>query len=164
MTFTNGTAAQTEASETDKRILAELQRRARIAALKAKDWKVTLSGGRTATVVDPDLLTERKAKAIKLAMSRMANEDPATERMVIDKVAAIDSGYVIVAGFLQEWTFEIPLPSMDNTDSLLDLTAKDFRILSDAVADLRAEVFADYSTDTPEALADPSSPLGAGGG
>lgn len=159
LTTTNGTAAQTEASETDKRILAELARKQRVSNLRAKGWKVELSGGRTATLIDPEEITERKVKAIKLAMMRSA---PDGEH--VDPEIAIDAGYVTVAAFLREWSVDLALPAIGNPDTLLDLTAKDFRTLSDAVADLRAEVFVDYHTDTPEALADPHSPLGAGGG
>lgn len=155
---TNGRQAQTAASETDKDILEELARKQRVADLKARGWKVEMSAG-TATLLDPDEITERRAKAIKVAMMRSA---PDGEHMDAD--AAIDSGYVMVAAFLREWTVELPMPPIGNPDSLLDLKAKDFRILSDAVADLRAELFVDYGTDTPAALADPSSPLGAGGG
>lgn len=158
---TNGTHAATEASETDKRMLAELQRKSRVAALRANDWKVTLPSGATATLIDPEEITERRIKACKVAMMKAA---PANEGERMDAEAAVDSGYVLVAAFLREWSFEATMPSIGNFDSLLELRAKDVRALSDAVADIRPEAFPDYDTDTPEALADPSSPLGAGGG
>lgn len=163
LTTTNGDHVQVEASETDKKILAEIARQGRVATLRANGWKMDLPTGNTVTFFDPDEITERKAKAMKLAMSLMGREG-ADGRLTVDAEKAIDGGYIISAAFVRAWSFELALPAVGNPDTLLDLTAKDYRALSDAVADLQAEVFPNYSTDTPEALADPHSPLGAGGG
>lgn len=163
MTTTNGDHAQVEASETDKKLLAEIARQSRVSALRANGWKMDLPTGNTVTFFDPDEITERKAKAMKLAMSLMGRE-AADGRIVVDREKAIDGAYVISAAFVRSWSFELALPAVGNPDTLLDLTAKDYRALSDAVADLQAEVFPDYSSDTPEALANPHSPLSAGGG
>lgn len=159
VTTSNGSAGQAEANETDRRILAELERRQRVAALRASGWTVALSGGQTATLIDPEEITERRIKACKVAMMRAA---PQRKGDAMDAEAAIDSSYVLVAAFLAGWTLTVDLPSIGNPDTLLDLKAKDFRLLSDAVADVRPEAFPDYGTPTPEALADPHSPLGAG--
>lgn len=156
---TNGNHAQTAASETDKRILAELNRKQRVAALRAKDWRVELSGGGWAKLSDPELLPERKARAIKVAMLRsVAVDENGNSRP--DPEATIDGGYVVIVAFLSAWSFG-EMPAIGNVDRLLDLNSRDVAALSMAASDLREEAMSDFSP-TPEALADQSSPFTSG--
>lgn len=163
-TTTNGNHAQAEASATDKRILVHLGRNERIAALRAKGWKVELSGGQWATLTDPELLPERKARAIKLAMLRSTPMAPtdggASGSIAMDHEAVIDSGYILVAAFLSGWS-RGELPTVANFDALLDLNSRDYSALQTAAEDLRDEAFTDFSP-TPAALVDPASPFAAG--
>lgn len=156
---TNGNHAQAEASETDKKILAELARKVRVDALRANGWKVELGAG-TATLIDPRRLPERKAKAIKLAMMRSSRDGEN-----VDPEPALEAGYVLCAAFLDSWTVDLPLPSVANTDPFLDLVAVDYRKLSDAVADIKPEAFPDYDTPSEADLtpaADKTSPFTSG--
>lgn len=160
---TNGNHAQAEASKTDQGIITLLGRTQRIAALRAKGWKVELSGGRWAILTDPELLPERKARAIKVAMVRSTPMAPTTNTGTIgmDADAVIDSGYILVAAFLSGWSLG-ELPTVTNFDALLDLPARDYSALQSACEDLKDEAFTDYSPSTPAALADPSTPFAAG--
>lgn len=151
---TNGADAQAEA-ETNRKMLDEMARIQRVAELRARDWTVDLSNGQRATLVDPDVLPERKARAMKVAMVRCAPDGK-----TLDPDASVDAAYVTVAVFLASWSLPGILPTAGAWDSLLDLSAKDFGALDNAVADVRREAFPDF-TVTPEALQDPSSPFGA---
>lgn len=155
LTTTNGVDHQAEMDETDRRIHAELERKQRVAALRDRGWTVDLSNGQSATLLDPETLSERKARAMKIAMIRSAPDGK-----TMDAEASVDSGYVTVAIFLASWTLPAALPVPGNVDALLDLTSRDFRALENAVADIRPEAFPDF-TPTPEAVRDPSSPFGA---
>lgn len=142
-----------EKAATDARIKAELARIARVAGLRDNGYVVTLPGGDTVTVVDPEKVTEREAKAIKVAMMRLAPGDGE-----MDAEAAVQSGYVMAAAFVRAWSREAELPTLTNTEPLLDLRAKDYRVLENAVADLRPEVFTDF-TPRPGDLENPHSPF-----
>ena len=159
---TNGNHAQAAATETDRKALAHLNRIQRIAALRAKGWKVELSGGQWATLSDPELLTERKARAIKVAMVRSTPQAPTSDTgsIAMDAEAVIDSGYILVAAFLSGWSFG-ELPTVANFDRLLDLPSRDYSALQTAAEDLKDEAFTDFSP-TPETLADSSSPFTSG--
>lgn len=153
---TNGTTPAQAA--TNARMKAEMERVIRVARLRENGYVVTLPSGGTVTLVDPDKVTEREAKAIKVAMMRLAPDGKD-----IDAEAAVQSGYITVAGLVRTWSLDADVPNLTNVEPLLDLRAKDYRVLENAVADIRAEVFSDF-TPGPGDLENPQSPfVGASG-
>lgn len=156
----NGNHAQAAASETDQRILAELQRKQRVAELRAAGWKVELSGGKWAVLSDPDTIPERKVHPIKVAMldSVQVNADGSQQPK---PGATINGGYIVIAAFLTSWSLPTDLPTPQNVDPLMELPARDVSALASICSDLREEAFVDYSP-SPAALADPNSPFAVG--
>lgn len=169
LTTTNGDHAQAEASATDAKIIRHLSRTQRVAALKAKGWKVELSGGQWATLTDPDRLPERKARAIKVAMVRSTPAAPTSDTgsIAMDADAVIDSGYICVAAFVSAWSLG-ELPTVTNIAPLLDvLNSRDYSALQSVCEDLKDEAFTDWTSPTPADLApgaDPNSPFIVGSG
>lgn len=137
---TNGSHPETEASEPDRVTIATLERRERIAKIRAEGWKVALGGGQWATLCDPDIITERKLRPIKVAM--LNSVELGADGMQHPKPAeTIAGGYIVVAAFLTDWSFQLPVPTPENFESLMDLPSRDFATLSSVASDLREEAF-----------------------
>lgn len=137
---TNGHEPETRATAEDRQTIDAATRQGRIAALRAKGWRVELSCGQWATVADPDTITERKVKPIKIAMLESVQVNPDGTQQP-NPGATIGGGYVVVAAFMTAWSLPFPLPTPENTDSLLELSARDFSTLSTVATDLREEAF-----------------------
>ncbi len=136
----NGHEPETEITEADRQALAALELSRTVGDLRAKGFKVELSGGQWAILADPDLITERKVHPIKVAMLKSVKITEEGHRE-INPEGTIDGGLVVVAAFLRSWSFEFPLPTPDTPSSLLELPARDFSTLSSAASDLRAYLF-----------------------
>lgn len=142
---TNGNAPETEMTDAERKALRLLEQMQRIDALRANGWKVELSGSQWATLHDPDVVLERQARAIKVAMLRSAPDGTH-----LDADAMIQSSYVVAAAFIAAWSLPLPLPTVTETASLLEVPARDFSILSAVTGDLRDVLFAEAPTATAE--------------
>lgn len=150
---TNGAGPQAEMSKADQEILEKVRRLGRVSALRVKEWKVELSGGRSATLCDPAQLTERQRRGFKETSVRVRKAQEAGGDHAALTVASDDQ---LIVTFLRSWTLDAPLPSATDTDSLLDLPGVDYDHLVWVCTDLLREAFVDFTPDT-----EPSSPFDA---
>lgn len=140
----------------------EAARVARVAALRDNAWTLSLPTGRSVTFRDPADLTEGQRRRWKQA--------GVESKLLFDRVAAggdpgnaartaVSSDYILVAMFVREWSYDLPLPKVGDVRSIDDVVGRDLDAIIWACKDLMPEAFL-----TVKPTLEPDSPFGATSG
>ena len=110
--------------------------------------KITLPSGATVTLKDPKTLRVKDRKKVVMA-SDSAQGD-------LSKALAL--GDALVAMLIQDWSFDLIIPSI-SIDSLGELEMADYDFLVEETKDAQKALFPNLS-ETPDTAKNPDSPFG----
>lgn len=103
--------------------------------------KITLPGGQWAVLADPDTITAGQRRKL------LSGFDGA------DKESTWDAVNRATAHLLQEWSFDLPLPTVEDLSSLDEITAKQVDCLYEHLSEIIRELTPNFDPNP-----DPASP------